>query len=140
MGRRSKRTYRKKRIEEREALALAPTLSMPTADSLENRPSVLPGAILDARYRLDRRVSAGGMGEVWAGYDLRLRCDVAIKVLQASVASDREHRIRFRREATLLTHLRTERVARVLDYFFDDSYGPVLVMELIRGANLASRI
>jgi len=141
----SKRRHRRKGIEAREAVAIAPPLIAPPlsaaiADSLENRPSVLPGAVVDGRYRLDRRISVGGMGEVWAGYDLRLLCEVAIKVLQASVASDREHRIRFRREATLLTHLRTERVTRVLDYLFDPSYGPVLVMELIPGSNLASLI
>src|SRR5260221_7317490 len=104
-----RRRHRRKGIEAREAVAIAPRLIAPTliaprlsapADSLENRPSVLPGAVLDGRYRLDRRISVGGMGEAWAGYDVRLLCEVAVKGLQASVASDREDRIRFLPEGT----------------------------------------
>ena len=34
------------------------------------------------RYQLDRRIGAGGMGEVWAGWDPELRRDVAIKLVQ----------------------------------------------------------
>jgi serine/threonine-protein kinase len=103
------------------------------------RPGALPGAILDGRYHLKRRISAGGMGEVWAAAHLSLGCEVALKLLRAELISDHEHRARFRREAVVLTRLRTERVARVLDYFIDPTLGPALVMELIHGANLATR-
>jgi serine/threonine protein kinase len=62
---------------------------------------------------------------------------VAIKLLLASVAEGHEHLARFKREAFLLGMIRSERVARVVDYFVDDSYGPVLVMEFVEGVTLA---
>jgi serine/threonine protein kinase len=78
------------------------------------------------------------MGEVWAGEHLGLGLKVAIKLLRASVAEGHEHLARFKREAFLLGMIRSERVARVVDYFVDDSYGPVLVMEFVEGVTLAS--
>ena len=61
-----------------------------------------PGSIIAGRYRVDARVGAGGMGEVWAGEHLAIGMKVAIKTLLAAAAYDREVVARFRREANLL--------------------------------------
>ena len=51
-------------------------------------------------YQIQSAIGAGGMGEVYRARDLRLRRDVAIKVLPASFASDPERLRRFEQEAT----------------------------------------
>ena len=43
--------------------------------------------MLDGRYRLDARIAAGGMGEVWRGTDLALNRAVAVKLLHPEYAS-----------------------------------------------------
>ncbi|WP_170319310.1 serine/threonine-protein kinase [Polyangium spumosum] len=96
-----------------------------------------PGSIIAGRYRVDARVGAGGMGEVWAGEHLAIGMKVAIKTLLAAAAYDREVVARFRREANLLGRIRSDHVARVVDFVEDPSVGLVLVMEYIEGQPLS---
>src|SRR5262249_45743541 len=94
------------------------------------------GAVLASRYRLERKLGAGTMGEVWAAKNIAVGTDVAVKILHASSTSDAELVIRFRREAFLLARIKNDHVARVLDFAHDDNAGLVLVMDLIAGRSL----
>ncbi len=96
-----------------------------------------PGSIVAGRYRVDARVGAGGMGEVWAGEHLAIGMKVAIKTLLPAAAYDREVIARFRREANLLGRIRSDHVARVVDFIEDPTVGLVLVMEYIEGSPLS---
>jgi eukaryotic-like serine/threonine-protein kinase len=95
------------------------------------------GTVLAGRYRLDRKLGQGGMGEVWAAKNISVGTDVAIKTLSLSASANVELVMRFRREAYLLACIRSDHVARVLDFVSDEKYGHVLVLDLIRGESLA---
>ena len=84
-------------------------------------------------------LGAGGMGEVYRARDSRLEREVAIKVLPAAFAADRERLVRFEREARLLASLNHPHIAQV--HGLDDYEGRrVLVMELVEGPTLAELI
>lgn len=57
------------------------------------------------RYRLDRMLGKGGMGQVWLAFDTEARRRVALKLLPAELAGDPTYRTRFEREAELAARL-----------------------------------
>lgn len=95
-----------------------------------------PGVVLAGRYRVDRKIGAGGMAEVWAGKNITVGTDVAIKKLHIAVKGNAEVVLRFRREAYLLACVRSDHVARLLDFASDETYGHILVTDLIHGDSL----
>jgi serine/threonine-protein kinase len=92
-----------------------------------------PGAVIAGRYRIDRKIGSGGMGEVWAGENVAIGVRVALKTLLPAAAKNLQIVARFRREAQLLGRLRSERVARVLDFIDDREAGLCLVMDYVDG-------
>ncbi|WP_374108934.1 protein kinase [Pseudonocardia sp. ICBG1293] len=103
------------------------------------------GQLISERYQLDRRIAVGGMGEVWEASDTRLGRSVAVKVLEADLSDDPEFLHRFRIEARTVASLDHAGIAAVHDYGEDDSptgggRTAYLVMELVRGEPLSSRI
>ena len=79
------------------------------------------------------------MGEVYLAKDSTLKRDVALKVLPADVAKDRERLARFQREAEVLASLNHPHIAQIygLEHAGDTF---ALVMELVEGEDLAHRI
>ena len=75
-----------------------------------------PGQMLGDRYRLDDRIAAGGMGEVWQATDTVLGRDVAVKTLHAGRAGDPGFQNRFRHEARAMAVLHHPGVADVYDF------------------------
>ncbi len=65
----------------------------------------LPAGTRLGPYELLSPLGAGGMGEVYRARDPRLGREVAIKVLPAELAHDRQRLARFEREAKLLASL-----------------------------------
>ncbi|MEU4240179.1 serine/threonine-protein kinase [Actinoplanes sp. NPDC026619] len=98
-----------------------------------------PGEILGDRYRLDDRIAAGGMGEVWQATDTVLGRDVAVKTLHAGRAGDPGFQTRFRHEARAMAVLHHPGVADVYDY---GQSGPdaYIVMARVNGQALNERI
>jgi tetratricopeptide (TPR) repeat protein len=87
------------------------------------------------RYRVNRRIGAGGMGVVYAARDEDLRREVAIKVLHG--AGDARARARMRREAEALARLSDPHVVQVFEVGEHD--GRIfIVMELVQGTTLAA--
>ena len=93
-------------------------------------------------YEVLGSLGAGGMGEVYRARDSKLKREVAIKVLPADVANDRERLARFQREAEVLASLNHPFIAHV--YGIEDpstgSGQAALVMELVEGEDLSQRI
>jgi hypothetical protein len=93
--------------------------------------------VLADRYRLDDRIAAGGMGEVWRAVDLVLGRPVAVKLLRDDYAQHPETLERFRAEARHTAAVSHPGIARMYDYG-EPSPGqpPFLVMELVDGSPL----
>jgi dipeptidyl aminopeptidase/acylaminoacyl peptidase len=90
-------------------------------------------------YEITSPLGAGGMGEVWSAIDTRLDRCVAIKVLPADFAADRERVARFAREAKLLASLHHPGIATI--HAFEEVDGRrLLVMELAEGEGLDERM
>jgi eukaryotic-like serine/threonine-protein kinase len=95
--------------------------------------------MLAGRYRLDFRIAAGGMGEVWRAVDTVLDRPVAVKLLRAEYAGHAETLARFRAEARHAGALTHPGVARIYDYGESgQGHPPYLVMELVDGPALTA--
>ncbi|MBO3741072.1 serine/threonine-protein kinase [Actinoplanes flavus] len=98
-----------------------------------------PGDSLGGRYRLEDRIAAGGMGEVWRATDTVLGRPVAVKMLLAGTAGEASFRRRFEHEARAMAALRHPGVAAVYDYG-STAEGAFLVMARIDGQSLDQRL
>ncbi|HZA11793.1 protein kinase domain-containing protein [Mycobacterium sp.] len=100
------------------------------------------GVMLSGRYRLQRLIATGGMGQVWEAVDSRLGRRVAVKVLKQEFSTDPEFVERFRAEARTVAMLNHPGIATVYDYGETDMDGEgrtaYLVMELVNGEPLNS--
>ena len=94
------------------------------------------GSIFIGKYKIERQLGAGGMGEVFAATHIDLADRVAIKVLNAEVAGRQEAVDRFLREAQASVRLKGEHVARVFDVGRTSDGAPYMVMEYLEGADL----
>jgi serine/threonine protein kinase len=117
--------------------------------------------VIADRYRLERPIGQGGMGEVWAGYDIRLDRRIAVKLmkpppapgplgapsgpaaaLRAEQAQAAENaRLRFLREVQTTAALAHPGIPAVHDTGTDEATGDLyVVMQLLTGAELADLI
>jgi len=99
---------------------------------------VAPRVLLD-RYELREQVGLGGMGEVWLGWDRRLRRDVAVKLLLPQLSEEPSFRRRFEVEARVAAAIDHPNIVRVYD--IDDDRGSLfIVMERLPGPSLDRRL
>ena len=103
------------------------------------------GALTDrvgGRYRLDRQLGAGGMGEVYVAYDERLERPVALKFQRvelgdADAARGLEFQERFRNEAVAACRIHHPAVIEIYDADVHNGV-PWIAMELLEGETLAA--
>ena len=91
------------------------------------------------RYRLLEERGRGAQGSVYLAEDTELGRKVAIKVLSGLGALSERARLRFAREATVVSKLDHPGICPVYDFGEDDG-GLFLVMALIEGVTLARAI
>jgi serine/threonine-protein kinase len=102
-----------------------------------------PGTVLVGKYRVESVLGRGGMGVVLRVTHLDLGESLAIKVLQpegVAGAASAELTARFLREARSVVRLRGEHVAKVTDVGVLPEGLPFMVMEYLRGVDLADEI
>jgi len=100
--------------------------------------TVQPGDRI-ASYTIERRLGAGGMGEVWRARDERLARDVAIKLLLPHPTNAAERVRAFQREARAAGTLNHTNVLTVYD-IGDHGGAPYLVTECLDGETLRARL
>src|SRR3954471_6748058 len=111
----------------REAAAREP--SYPDALPLE------PGAWIADRYQVLRKIGEGGMGVLYACVDSVLSREVAVKLMQRSLAAEAVVAQRLMREAQLAAQLHRH-VAQVFDCGQLATGEPYIVMELLSGRDM----
>jgi serine/threonine protein kinase len=94
-----------------------------------------PGALLDSRYKLEKRIGVGGAGEVWRARHTTLNSIVAVKILHVPASRREVAKKRFLQEARVTAQLRIRQAVQVHDFGFVGER-PYLVMELLEGGTL----
>jgi serine/threonine-protein kinase len=97
------------------------------------------GQLVAGRYRVLRKLGAGGMADVYLAEDATLGRRVAVKVLLGRYAGDAQFVERFRREAQAAARINHPNIVNIYDW------GPVdgtyyIVMEYVEGETLKDHI
>lgn len=123
----------------------------PPAAELRGGATFAPGEVVAGRYRIERFLAKGGMGEVYAAFDTALGEELALKTVRPDVAADESALERFKREIHLARRVTHRNVCRIHDLGTHRSdsalaalypNGEILfvTMELLRGETLADRL
>ncbi len=91
------------------------------------------------RYRIVEHLGRGGMAEVYKAYQPNLDRYVAIKMMHAFLADEKEFLTRFEREAKVVATLRHPNIVQVYDFDVESGVS-YMVMEFISGETLKSRM
>ncbi len=88
------------------------------------------------RYKLQRRIGKGGMGEVWQAHDRATRRKVALKILSPEHGRSPAAIARFEREIQATSELIHPSTIRIYDWGVTDDGVWYYAMELLEGAGL----
>ncbi len=94
-----------------------------------------PDRILASRFELRRLLGRGGMGQVWLALDAELGEQVAVKVLEPSLAADESMLALLRHECRQARRLVHPNIVRVYDFHSDDGLA-FISMEFVEGGEL----
>ena len=100
---------------------------------------VREGELVDGRYRILRRLGAGGMADVWLAEDQHLQREVALKVLHRRFSQDQQFIARFQREAEAAAALQHPNIVSVYDRGEVEGLN-YIAMQYVQGATLKQLI
>ncbi len=95
---------------------------------------------LGNRYLLLRWLGEGGMGAVFRARDERLGREVAVKVILPGRLREAGTKLRFEREARIVAQIQHPAVVSIFDTGGLEDGSEYLVMEYLRGVNLANAV
>src|SRR4030081_1603862 len=104
--------------------------------ALEKTDDSLLGKVLAGKYRIEERLSEGGMGTVYRGTHVLMDKTVAVKVLRTSLAADEKIVARFSREARAASRISHPNALSVTDFGEAENGVVFLVMEYLNGKTL----
>jgi serine/threonine protein kinase len=93
------------------------------------------GSLLAGRYRIIEELGKGGMGKLYKAFDLKLQEEVALKIIKAEIASDKETIDRFGNELKLARKISHKNVGRMYE-LMEDEGTRYITMEYIAGQDL----
>jgi serine/threonine protein kinase len=112
---------------------------MGTMDGLHTQ--LATGQIVAGDYRVEKPLSAGGMGAVYIVTQINTNRRRALKVMHPELAAHPKFRERFRQEAQVGASIHSDHVVEVVDAGVDTGTNmPYLAMELLDGADLADTV
>ncbi|MEC4815342.1 MAG: protein kinase, partial [Scytonema sp. PMC 1069.18] len=88
------------------------------------------------RYRLEKRLGGGGMGDVFLAIDTRVGHQVALKLLKDTLVASDEMRKRFEREVAVCAALQSDHIVKISDCGVTSEGFPFYVMEYLQGQTL----
>lgn len=98
------------------------------------------GDLIADRYRIERFIDRGGMGDVYAANDLELGVTVALKTIRPDIANDPQALLRFKREVLMARSISHPNVCRIYDlgrHRTGRSDATFLSMEFLEGEDLS---
>jgi eukaryotic-like serine/threonine-protein kinase len=98
------------------------------------------GDIIHSRYRLLRLIGTGTSGSVWAARNELIDRDVALKIMEPEVMSDKVLLHRFFNEAKSIGRVKHPSIVGIFDLGQAEDGSPFLVLELLDGEPLSTRI
>lgn len=108
-------------------------------------PQFDPGEIVLGRFRIVRRLGAGGMGDVYQAIDIELSQTIALKTIRSEFVGDPGILARFKKEVQLARRISSANVCRIHELFLlsgdSRAYASAfLTMEYLDGILLADRV
>jgi serine/threonine-protein kinase len=104
-------------------------------DFIEQSPVALDGRVI-GRYKIERGIGCGGMGQVYVARDLELGRTVAVKI---ALGSDADAHARLKREAQHASQLNHPNICTIYEIGGFDGQ-PLIAMEYVDGKRLADVI
>ena len=101
-----------------------------------DRPAL--GRVIAGRYRLDARLAAGGMGEVYQATHVELGRKLALKLMRPELSKDPSFIERFRREAMTASRLGHPHIVDIIDSGRAEDGQFYFVMEFLDGKTLSA--
>ena len=94
------------------------------------------GELIAGKYRVERTLGRGGMGEVYLAKHVELDERVALKMMLPEAAKNPEAVQRFMREARAAVKIKSDHVVRVTDVGTLETGLPYMAMEYLEGSDL----
>ncbi len=111
-------------------------------------PRTLPvGVVINRKFRIDRFIARGGMGEVYEAWDLQLGETIALKTIVCTGLDNARLFPRIRAEVQLARRITHPNVCRILEFGIAEPQGqdsvealPFFTMEYLRGKTLKQHL